>query len=79
MPQPVCSNIHIVYSLQALLDKLAAMESELAANTAKKERLEAEIALCSVKLERAVRVTRHLTCVYDHTVCMQPPSPQQCC
>lgn len=30
------------------------MEAELAANTAKKERLEGEIKLCSIKLERAV-------------------------
>lgn len=41
--------------LQALLDRLAGMEADLKANTEKKERLEAEIEQCSIKLERAVR------------------------
>lgn len=38
---------------QVLLDKLAAMEAELKANTANKAGLEADIATCSTKLGRA--------------------------
>ena len=36
--------------------KLAGMEAELRSNTAKKEQLEADIVLCSVKLERAEKL-----------------------
>ena len=36
--------------------KLAGMEAELRSNTAKKEQLEADIALCSVKLVRRPRM-----------------------
>jgi hypothetical protein len=43
---------------QTLLERLAGMEAELKANTEKKERLEAEIELCSIKLKRAVRATQ---------------------
>lgn len=42
--------------LQELKDKLATMENELKTNTKKKERLEAEVQLCSVKLERAEKL-----------------------
>ena len=42
--------------LQELLDKLAGMESELSSNTDKKNKLEAEVQLCSVKLERAEKL-----------------------
>ena len=41
---------------QDLKDKLAAMEESLRVNTKKKEKLEAEVALCSVKLERAEKL-----------------------
>lgn len=37
---------------QELMMKLAGMEAELRSNTAKKEQLEADIGLCSVKLVR---------------------------
>ena len=40
----------------ALKDKLASMEHDLVLNTEKKERLEAEVQLCSVKLERAEKL-----------------------
>lgn len=43
-------------SLQTLKDKLASMEHDLVLNTEKKERLEAEVQLCSVKLERAEKL-----------------------
>ncbi|KAF6263196.1 dynein heavy chain 8 [Scenedesmus sp. NREL 46B-D3] len=39
--------------LQSLLDKLAAMEAELKGQQRKKEQMESDIELCSVKLERA--------------------------
>lgn len=39
--------------LDEIQGKLAAMEQQLKENTEKKERLEAEVKLCSVKLERA--------------------------
>jgi dynein heavy chain len=39
--------------LQSLLDKLASMEAELKGQQRKKEQLESDIELCSVKLERA--------------------------
>ncbi|GIL57585.1 hypothetical protein Vafri_12790 [Volvox africanus] len=42
--------------LADLRAKLAAMESDLRTNTKKKERLEQEVALCSVKLERAEKL-----------------------
>ena len=41
---------------QDLKDKLAAMENDLRVNTKKKEKLEAEVQLCSVKLERAEKL-----------------------
>ena len=37
-------------------DNLAAMENDLRVNTKKKEKLEAEVQLCSVKLERAEKL-----------------------
>ena len=43
-------------NLQELLDKLAGMENELSSNTDKKNKLEAEVQLCSVKLERAEKL-----------------------
>lgn len=39
--------------LQSLLDKLASMEAELKGQQRKKEQLESDIELCSIKLERA--------------------------
>ena len=42
--------------MQELMDKLAAMESDLQANTEKKIKLEGEVQLCSVKLERAEKL-----------------------
>lgn len=42
--------------LAELREKLGAMEADLRTNTKKKERLEAEVALCSVKLERAEKL-----------------------
>ncbi|GFH22159.1 uncharacterized protein HaLaN_19578 [Haematococcus lacustris] len=42
--------------LATLRGKLAGMENDLSTNTAKKVRLEAEVALCSVKLERAEKL-----------------------
>ena len=42
--------------LQQLRDKLAAMERDLTNNTREKERLESEVQLCSVKLERAEKL-----------------------
>lgn len=42
--------------LQELMDKLAAMESDLQANTEKKVKLEGEVQLCSIKLERAEKL-----------------------
>ncbi|KAG2451278.1 hypothetical protein HYH02_003884 [Chlamydomonas schloesseri] len=42
--------------LADLRAKLAAMESDLRTNTKKKERLEQEVALCSIKLERAEKL-----------------------
>lgn len=41
---------------QGLLDKLASMEAELKGQQRKKEQLEADIELCSVKLERAAKL-----------------------
>lgn len=38
------------------MDKLAAMEADLQANTEKKVKLEAEVQLCSIKLERAEKL-----------------------
>ncbi len=38
------------------MDKLAAMESDLQANTEKKVKLEGEVQLCSIKLERAEKL-----------------------
>ena len=38
------------------MDKLAAMESDLQTNTEKKVRLEGEVQLCSIKLERAEKL-----------------------
>jgi dynein heavy chain, axonemal len=38
------------------MDKLAAMEADLALNTDKKLRLEAEVELCTVKLDRASKL-----------------------
>jgi hypothetical protein len=43
--------------LQAVLDKLAALDADLAEKTARKESLEAEVALCKVKLDRCVSCT----------------------
>lgn len=40
-------------ALQGLLDKLASMESELKGQQRKKEKLEGDIELCSIKLDRA--------------------------
>ncbi|KAG2501733.1 hypothetical protein HYH03_000233 [Edaphochlamys debaryana] len=42
--------------LAELRAKLAAMEADLRTNTKKKERLEQEVALCSIKLERAEKL-----------------------
>ncbi len=42
--------------MQELMDKLAAMESDLQANTEKKIKLEGEVQLCSIKLERAEKL-----------------------
>jgi multidrug resistance efflux pump len=42
--------------LHAVLDKLAALDADLAEKTARKESLEAEVELCKVKLDRCVRV-----------------------
>ncbi len=38
------------------MDKLAAMESDLKANTLKKETLAADIELCGIKLQRAEKL-----------------------
>ena len=38
------------------MDKLAAMEADLQANTEKKVKLEGEVQLCSIKLERAEKL-----------------------
>jgi dynein heavy chain, axonemal len=38
------------------MDKLEGMESELRVNTEKKTKLEAEVQLCSIKLERAEKL-----------------------
>lgn len=45
-----------VWPLQELMDKLAAMESDLQTNTEKKVKLEGEVQLCSIKLERAEKL-----------------------
>ncbi|DBA76763.1 TPA: hypothetical protein ACH3X2_008790 [Trebouxia sp. C0005] len=42
--------------LKELMDKLAAMESDLQANTEKNVKLEGEVQLCSIKLERAEKL-----------------------
>lgn len=42
--------------LQGLLDKLASMESDLKSQQRKKEQLEADIELCSIKLDRAEKL-----------------------
>jgi len=42
--------------LKELMDKLAYMENELIAQSAKKEELEAEVEMCSIKLERAEKL-----------------------
>eukprot|EP00898_Chlorokybus_atmophyticus_P003847 jgi/Chlat1/4463/Chrsp29S04567 len=42
--------------LKEVLDKLAAMEAQLAANMAKKENLQHEVGMCTVKLERAEKL-----------------------
>ncbi|KAL3142804.1 hypothetical protein ABBQ38_003103 [Trebouxia sp. C0009 RCD-2024] len=42
--------------LKELMDKLAAMESDLQTNTEKKVKLEGEVQLCSIKLERAEKL-----------------------
>lgn len=42
--------------MQELMDKLAAMEQDLQANTEQKVKLEEEVQLCSVKLERAEKL-----------------------
>lgn len=42
--------------LQEVLDKLAALDADLLEKKNRKERLEAEVALCKVKLERAQKV-----------------------
>lgn len=38
--------------LKAVLDKLAALDADLAEKTARKESLEAEVELCKIKLDR---------------------------
>ena len=43
-------------AMQELMDKLAAMEADLQANTEKKVKLEGEVQLCSIKLERAEKL-----------------------
>lgn len=40
--------------LKAVLDKLAALDADLAEKTARKETLEAEVELCKIKLDRYV-------------------------
>jgi len=42
--------------LQGLLDKLASMESDLKGQQRKKEQLEVDIELCSIKLDRAEKL-----------------------
>lgn len=42
--------------LQGLLDKLASMEEELKSQQQKKEKLEADIEMCSIKLDRAEKL-----------------------
>lgn len=41
---------------QGLLDKLASMEAELKGQQHKKEQLEADIEMCSIKLDRAEKL-----------------------
>jgi hypothetical protein len=52
--------------LQAVLDKLAALDADLAEKTARKESLEAEVALCKVKLDRCMRTQQHRQCFRQH-------------
>jgi dynein heavy chain len=42
--------------LQGLLSKLASMEADLAGQQRKKEQLEADIEMCSIKLDRAEKL-----------------------
>lgn len=45
-----------VCGVQGLLDKLASMESDLKGQQRKKEQLEADIEMCSIKLDRAEKL-----------------------
>jgi dynein heavy chain len=53
---PLCSSPHPAFLPKGLLDRLAAMEAELRSQQSKKEQLEADIELCSVKLDRAEKL-----------------------
>lgn len=53
---PIRSSTHYAGAVQELMDKLAAMEADLQANTEKKVKLEGEVQLCSIKLERAEKL-----------------------
>jgi multidrug resistance efflux pump len=54
--------------LQAVLDKLAALDADLAEKTARKESLEAEVELCKVKLDRQVCLV--CGCVHVRGMCI---------
>lgn len=61
MPSPRALHTHkrthaYTPNMQGLLDKLASMESDLKAQQRKKEQLEADIELCSIKLDRAEKL-----------------------
>ena len=53
---PTRRSTHHTWAAQELMDKLAAMETDLQANTEKKVKLEGEVQLCSIKLERAEKL-----------------------
>lgn len=53
---PACGNTHSDGVVQELMDKLAGMEADLRDNTEKKIKLEGEVQLCSIKLERAEKL-----------------------
>ena len=53
--------------LQAVLNKLAALDTDLADKVARKETLEAEVEMCKVKLDRCGLSPGPLACLFAGT------------
>ena len=54
--RPVPLHIPSLCAVQAVLSKLAALDADLSEKRAKKNRLESEVRMCSVKLDRAQKL-----------------------